>query len=244
MVDAGGPNTPEDRLWEVCLLAFYRGIRTGAMRLWAYLWGVAGVVAIVVLAGCWSAHPTASTRPGPAGASAARTPPQRLTAARMGAHSTPFRVLKPGTVIPPQEVASRAFVDARYGFGLANITNGETFPAATTNGGRTWRINGPVFHVPAANGAEGVGYTGVASRRTYFAYGSSVVDVTTDGGNSWWQTFLGELVLAVVAQEGHLIAVVQQEAAANSQSLKAVTWVYISRDGGRHWRYDDELGAH
>jgi len=37
--------------------------------------------------------------------------------------------------------------------------------------------------------------------------------------------------------------VVQQQAASNSQSLKAVNWVYVSRDGGRHWGYDDQLGA-
>jgi hypothetical protein len=40
-----------------------------------------------------------------------------------------------------------------------------------------------------------------------------------------------------------LIAVVQQQAASNGESLEAVTWVYVSRDGGRHWRYDDQLGA-
>jgi hypothetical protein len=70
-----------------------------------------------------------------------------------------------------------------------------------------------------------------------------VSNVTTDGGETWWQTFLGELVLVVVAQHGHLVAVVQQPAANGSQSLKAVNWVYVSRDGGRHWSYDDQLGA-
>lgn len=70
---------------------------------------------------------------------------------------------------------------------------------------------------------------------------SSVVDVTTDGDKSWRQTFLGELVLAVVAQRGHLDAVVQQQAASNTESLKAVNWVYVSKDGGRHWRFDNQL---
>jgi hypothetical protein len=203
---------------------------------------VAGALAIIVLAGCGSAH-SAATPTRAAGSSAVPTPPQRLTATRMAIRNTPFGVIKSGTVIPGREVGARAFAESRHGFGLANITNGETFPAATTNGGRTWRIDGPAFHVPAANGPAGVSYTGVASRRTYFAYGSSVVDVTTDGGTSWWQTFLGEFVLVVLARHGHLIAVVQQQAASNTQSLKAVDWVYVSRDGGRHWHHNDKLGA-
>jgi hypothetical protein len=174
---------------------------------------------------------------------AAPSPPQRLSATHMPPRRSPFAVIRPGTIVPAREVNSQAFADPQHGFGLANVPDGQIYPAATVDGGRTWRINGPVFHVPAADGAEGVGYTGVASARSYFAYGSSVVDVTTDGGKSWWETYLGELVLAVVAQPHHLIAVVQQQATTNSQSLKSVNWIYVSRDGGRHWRYDDLLGA-
>jgi hypothetical protein len=84
---------------------------------------------------------------------------------------------------------------------------------------------------------------GLANPRTYFAYGSSVVDVTTDAGHTWWETFLGELVMAVVpGQRHHLIAYVQQSAS-NSSSNPAVTWQYVSRDGGRHWRYSSALGG-
>jgi hypothetical protein len=198
---------------------------------------------MLLLVGCGSSHRATVKAAGPDLALAAPTPPQRLVASRMRMVNGPFRVIRPGTVISTREVDARAFADAQRGFGLANSTNGETFPAGTADGGKTWRIDGPVFHVPAANGPAGVGYTGVANGRTYFAYGSSAVDVTTDGGKSWWQTMLGELVLAVVAQHGHLIAVVQQQAASNGESLEAVTWVYVSRDGGRHWRYDDQLGA-
>ena len=161
----------------------------------------------------------------------------------MTTHSSPFTVLKRSTRVPAREVDAQVFADATHGFGLANLANGETFPARTTDGGTRWQINGPVFHVPAANGAAGVSYTGRAGTRTYFAYGSSVVDVTTDVGKSWWQAFLGELVLSVVGHQQALVAVVQQQAPTTSESLKSVTWVYVSRDGGRHWRYNDQLGA-
>lgn len=176
-------------------------IPAGAMGRRARLLWVAGAFAAVVLAGCGSAQSASPVRRGSA-ASAAPAPPRRLAAARMSDHSAGFGVTKPGTVISGREVDARVFADSRHGFGLANIANGETFPAATTNGGGIWRIDGPVFHVPAANGAAGVGYTGVAGLRTYFAYGSSAVNVTTDGGKTWWQTLLGELVLAVVAERG------------------------------------------
>lgn len=156
---------------------------------------------------------------------------------------SPFALIRPGAIVPAREVDSRTFADSQHGFGLVNVPDGQTYPAATVDGGKTWRVNGPVLHVPAADGAEGVGYTGVASPHSYFAYGSSVVDVTTDGGKSWWETYLGELVLAVVAQHGRLLAVVQRQAATDSQSLRSVNWIYVSSDGGRHWQYDDLLGA-
>jgi hypothetical protein len=64
-----------------------------------------------------------------------------------------------------------------------------------TNGGRLWRIDGPQVHVDAADGAEGVGYVGAGyvgagGPREFFAYRSFVVDVTTNGGHTWWETFL------------------------------------------------------
>jgi hypothetical protein len=75
------------------------------------------------------------------------------------------------------------------------------------------------------------------ARTLDYAYGSSVVSVTTDGGRSWWETFLGELVVAVVpGPRNHLVAYVQQQLDPD-RGLDAVTWQYVSRDGGRHWVY-------
>lgn len=67
----------------------------------------------------------------------------------------------------------------------------------------------------------------MAGPRTFFAYGSSAVDVTTDGGRTWWETFLGELVVAVVpGARNELIAYVREHRAIGQ---------YVSHDGGRHW---------
>jgi len=148
--------------------------------------------------------------------------------------------VKPGTRVPASAVSAQSFADSKDGFGLADVGY-ETVPARTVNGGETWSTDGPIFTVPAADGAEGVHYTGVAGDRTEFAYGSSAVDITTNGGHTWWQSFLGELVVGVTFQNDRLIAFVQQQTTARAQ--QAVTWVYISKDGGEHWRFNNQLGA-
>lgn len=140
-----------------------------------------------------------------------------------------------GTVVPLKDLTTRAFVNRDRGFALANLPNGETYPAATGDGGRKWRIDGPVFHIPAANGAAVVALAGAAPPRTYFAFGGgSVVDLTTDGGTHWWVALLGEDVIAVVPGPGprQLVAVAQNQSPNGS---KVATVVYGSTDGGLHW---------
>jgi hypothetical protein len=84
---------------------------------------------------------------------------------------------------------------------------------------------------------------GIAGPRTFFAYGSSDVDVTTDRGRTWWGTYVGEYVAAVVpSYRNELVAYVEQSV--SSQHLNpAVTWQYVSRDGGRQWRYNTEFAG-
>jgi hypothetical protein len=66
--------------------------------------------------------------------------------------------------------------------------------------------------------------------------------VTTNAGRTWWETFLGELVVAVVPGPRGLVASVQQQLSSDNIS-RAVTWQYVSRDGGRHWTYTTALGG-
>lgn len=170
----------------------------------------------------------------------APSPPPRLTA----------RLLRPrpGAVPPGTAVSSadlfpdRVFANSRVGFALANVESAQ-YPARSVNGGRSWHIDGLQVHVDAADGPEGVGYVGVAGPRTFFASGSSAVDVTTDGGRVWWETFLGELVVAVVPGPGKgLVAHVQQQLDPTGIT-PAATWQYVSRDGGRQWIYSSALGG-
>ena len=150
---------------------------------------------------------------------------------------------RPGTLVRQSQLGHRVFVDARDGFALASLA-GAQYPAATHDGGTRWRIDGPALHVNAAQAPLVVFDMGAASRRTFFAFGGpgggQAVDVTNDGGKHWWRAILGEAVLAVVAAEGGKLFAVAQ--GASGAGGAAVNWVYVSSDGGRHWRYDTRLG--
>lgn len=152
--------------------------------------------------------------------------------------------LRPGTAVRARALGRRVFADAAHGFALANTQQAQ-YPAATSNGGRTWRIDGPALHLDAAQAPLVVLQVGVANRRTFFAWGGpgggQVVDVTSDGGRHWWRAILGEVVLAIVAGEDGRLAAVSQSAAPSGSSVQ--TSVYVSSDSGRHWRYDARLGA-
>jgi photosystem II stability/assembly factor-like uncharacterized protein len=171
-------------------------------------------------------------------AAAAPGPSQRLTAQHM--RPRPGAVARGTSVNQAAVFTTRVLANASVGFALAGVGDAQ-YPVRSVDGGRTWRIDGPQVHIDAADGPEGVGYVGVAGPRSFFAYGSSAVDVTTDGGRTWWEAFLGELVVAVVpGPRNELLAYVQQQL---GQSLAAATRQYVSRDGGRHWVYSASLGG-
>lgn len=172
-----------------------------------------------------------------ANAAAASGAPPKIVSGRL-MRPRHGQLLNRGSVVPAADLGVRVFANNTRGFALATTKAGETYPAVTVNGGTTWRVNGPVFHVPAADAPQVVTQLGMANGRTYYAwggpFGGNVVNVTSDGGKRWYQTFLGGLVLSVVSAGPHkLIAVAES---GNSGS-GAATWLYVSRDGGRHWRY-------
>lgn len=203
---------------------------------------------VVVLAHPGSARTRASSRQASHGGcvsnASVTTSPQCVWAGhRMPRRRPPFTLSAPGTIVRSSAMfGERVFLNADEGVALANGDNAQ-YPTLSTDGGRVWRIDGPPLHVDAADGAEGVGSVGIAGPRTFFAYGSSVVDVTTDRGRTWWETYLGEDVAAVVpSYRNELVAYVEQSV--SDQHLNpAVTWQYVSRDGGHHWRYSTEFAG-
>jgi hypothetical protein len=134
------------------------------------------------------------------------------------------------------------FADGEHGYALAFIGN-DTYPAATMDAGRTWRVDGPVLHMNAAQGGVGVGEMGVASAEIAFAWGGAtpdtVVDITTDGGKQWWRAFLPGLVLFVGHEGGTVIANVYGSVK-ERQTTHTAVWAYGTKTG-RRWTYVNSL---
>jgi hypothetical protein len=173
-----------------------------------------------------------------AAASAAAAPPQTITASRI---TRPNGTLAPGTSVRASSLGQRVFPNASRGFALADV-GGAQYPALSVNGGRTWKTNGPALHLNAAQAPLVVVDVGATNAHTFFAFGGGqVVDVTSDGGTTWWRASLGDVVLAVVPRiSGGLVAIAQN---ATGSGSNAATVVYVSTDGGRHWKLNQKLGA-
>lgn len=174
-------------------------------------------------------------------AKAVQWSPPPLTAREM-VEPQGFAIVRSGTVVKPADLGVRVFSDGRHGYALALI-NFETFPAMTSDGGRTWTVDGPLFHAPAAQGAVAVGAIGVSNARTAFAWGgtvpNTVVDVTTDGGRHWWQAFLPGSVLFVGDNGGELIANIYGSVR-DGRTTHTGLWEYRSTTG-RRWTYSYSL---
>lgn len=169
-------------------------------------------------------------------AAAASKPPATVTATRLRADKPPFS--PSGTIVSSARLGIRVFVNHKNGFALATLPiPGVTYPAATVNGGKTWRIDGPHFHVAAANAPNVVTEVAASRPATYFAYGGpgggNSACVTTDGGKHWWRAYLPGTPVAIVyshvSNPGELVAFAEYG--------PAQFWVYVSRDGGHHWHY-------
>lgn len=189
--------------------------------------GLAGLAAVGIAAAGLGAAASSASAPRASG------PPKSIAGAPIPPDRAPYA--KPGTRLRQAALGIRVFTDAKHGFALGGVTagGGAQYPAATVDGGRTWRIDGPHFHVNAADAPDVVAEVGAGRRGVYFAYagpyGGQAIDVTSDGGRHWWRAFLPTPPVAVVynpfTHSGELIAFLQGHP----------TWVYVSKDGGRHW---------
>jgi hypothetical protein len=191
------------------------------------------VAAFVLVLGTLTAAASSSARRA-AHATAAPPAAQRtLTGGPIGRRPG---TLGPGTVVRSGNVFKRVFLDSQHGFALAGVGQAQ-YPAATSNGGRTWRTSGPALHINAAQAPLAVSEVGVLSRKVYFAAGGGeVVDATPDGGKHWYQTLFRGGVLGVIPANGKLLAVI-----GSYETTPVTAWVYGSSDGGKTWHYEEGL---
>jgi hypothetical protein len=168
-------------------------------------------------------------------AAAATKPPRTITATRI---TRGPGTLAPGSRVRPADIAGqRVFTDAEHGFALASAP-GADYSVATTDGGKTWKTDGPALHLHAAQAPLAVVFIGAVNHRTLFAWGGGqVIDTTSDGGNAWYSALFtdGSPVSVAPDLRGHLLAYVGSPSGGN-------IWQYLSRDGGRTWHYQTTVG--
>lgn len=170
-------------------------------------------------------------------AQAAAGPQQTVTATLI---SRPGQTLAPGSTVSASKIfGNRVFTGAQRGFALVD-TGQAQYPAATVNGGKTWKTDGPALHLNAAQAPLAVIYIGAAGPKTIFAWGTGqVIDTTSDGGQHWYRALFFGLPVAVVRNpQGHLVAFVDGETSSSNSSLQ-----YVSKNGGKTWRLDNTIGG-
>ena len=174
---------------------------------------------------------------GAASTAAAAGPQQTVTGTliKRSAHT-----LAPGSTVKASKIfGNRVFTNANDGFALAD-TGQAQYPAATVDGGNTWKTDGPALHLNAAQAPLAVIYIGAAGTKTIFAWGTGqVIDTTSDGGKHWYRALFFGLPVAVVKNpQGHLVAFVDGETSGSNATLQ-----YVSKNGGRTWRLDNTVGG-
>ena len=147
-----------------------------------------------------------------------------------------------GTLVPNSDVVVAAVDHRQLRFGLATYSSAgdATYPALSTDAGITWRIEGPLFHVDALQGASvitNVGSLG-ADGAYYWGRGGNVVWVTTDGGSRWWLTGFSYGVDRVTASHGTLRTLAL---GARLKGGEIESFLYASNDSGRTWRLRGRL---
>ena len=149
--------------------------RTAAVALGLAVGAAALVPSLAAVSG-------ASTRPLAVAAAPPKTVTAQLITSRPGE-------LAPGTKVRSRAIFSnRVFTDAKHGFALASPPEAD-YAVATSDGGKTWRTDSPALHRHAANAPLVVSYIDAISRKSVFAWGGGqVIDTTSDGGRTWYQT--------------------------------------------------------
>jgi len=141
-----------------------------------------------------------------------------------------------GVIVPRADVVATAADGHGILFGLSVYRDlrEATYPALSTDGGATWRIDGPLFYVAAADGPAFTSRVGaLGAHGAYFwGQGGNAVKVTLDEGLHWWIAGFGTGVYQVSASHGTLrtIALGNQVSCTDFQAF-----LYVSTDSGRIW---------
>ena len=148
-----------------------------------------------------------------------------------------------GTAVPKTDIVATAADSHQLRFGLAvyRSFNAAMYPAISTDGGATWRIDGPQFWVAAAQaGNVTTNVRALGAHGAYFwGQGGNTVKVTNDRGRHWWVTGFAAGVYTVSASHGTLRTVAFGKQVNGGPDFQA--FLYVSEDSGHTWKLHGEL---
>jgi hypothetical protein len=219
----------------------------------------AGCSAIPAAGGGTGAHP-ADARPAAQSVSASVIPPAasvrspgvggqtqvmpRIVRAQHLAGTQGAGILAPGTPVAASDVGPRAAASGQLIFGLADGASlaGQCYPAISTDGGRTWEVDGPRFSYAGADGAAATSSIAARAPDTLLAWGhgGNFVKVSTDGGRHWMEAVFPAGVESMTAGAHGRFAV--RALGPQTAGGEFTTFRYVSADAGLRWRLRGQLG--
>ncbi len=135
-----------------------------------------------------------------------------------------------GTAVPGHDITASVSDNGKLKFGLATFPGStQTYPAISTNGGTSWKVDGPLFHVDALQGASIVASSGVLPPHgAYFwARAGNLIWITYDEGGHWWNVVFGAGVDDLSSRHGTFEAVVF---GAQVRATALQRFLYVSSD--------------
>jgi hypothetical protein len=146
-----------------------------------------------------------------------------------------------GTAVPGHDVTAPVSDNSKLKLGLATFPSStQTYPAISTSGGTTWKVDGPLFHVDALQGASVVTASGVLPPHggCFWGRGGNLIWITYDEGAHWWTAVFGGGVDDVSSRNGTIQAVVF---GAQVRTTALQRFLYVSTDSGKTWRVRQQL---
>lgn len=192
---------------------------------------VAGAAAIMALAA-------------PASASGSTAFPATIHATRINVRlANEGGGLHRGSPVAGKVVAQRVSLGGDVKAGLAEGAGigGAVYPALSTDGGRHWHIDGPMFYRPAADAPNVTSRLAALGDNTLMAWGpgGNFVKTTTDRGAKWFTSNFPVGVHSAAVTNGDLTV----RALGNpGKSGEFPTREYTSTDGGMVWQRGAQLG--
>jgi hypothetical protein len=146
-----------------------------------------------------------------------------------------------GATVPGHDVTATVSDNGKLKFGLVTFPSStQTYPAISTNGGMTWRVDGPLFHVDALQGASVVASSGVLPPHGSYFWGraGNLIWTTYDEGAHWWTAAFAAGVDDLSSRNGTFEAVVF---GAQVRAGAVQRFLYVSTNSGKTWKLRRQL---